>query len=99
MQAHHQIVSGITTAGPLSVLLSRFVLWASGESTEKELHSELLRIDSEKEAALAEVRYLKALLNERYEGDWKVSKNGRTRYRKVATKVLVNAWVTESEPI
>ena len=39
------------------------------------------------------------LLEERYESAWKTRKDGKARYRKVATKVLVNAWVTESEPI
>lgn len=38
-------------------------------------------------------------LNERYEGEWKLSKDGTKRYRKVATKVLVNRWKTESQPL
>ena len=42
---------------------------------------------------------LQRLMAERYESEWKVTKDGTRRYRKVATKVLVNAWVTESEPI
>jgi len=42
---------------------------------------------------------LQRLMAERYESEWKVTKDGKKRYRKVATKVLVNAWVTESEPI
>ena len=42
---------------------------------------------------------LQRLLAERYESEWKITKDGTKRYRKVATKVLVNAWVTESEPI
>lgn len=96
---HKQIVSGMTTAGPLSILLSRFILWVNGESVESELQQELVRVDDEREAALVEVKYLQGLLAERYEGEWKVTKDGRKRYRKVATKVLVNAWVTESEPL
>jgi hypothetical protein len=51
------------------------------------------------DAAQAEVAYLKGMLDERYESEWKITKDGTRRYRKVATKVLVNAWVTESEPI
>lgn len=47
----------------------------------------------------AEVTYLRSLLNERYETEWKVTKDGKRRYRRIATKVLVNAWITESEPI
>jgi hypothetical protein len=50
------------------------------------------------DAAQAEVAYLKGMLDERYESEWKITKDGTRRYRKVATKVLVNAWVTESEP-
>ena len=42
---------------------------------------------------------LQRLLAERYESEWKLTKDGTRRYRKVATKVLVNAWVTESEPL
>lgn len=89
----------MTTAGPLSILLSRFILWVNAESVERELVEEINRIDTEREAALTEVTYLRGLLNERYESEWKVTKDGRKRYRKVATKVLVNAWVTESEPL
>jgi hypothetical protein len=88
---HQQVVAGHTTAGPLAVLLSRFVLWMKGETVEK-LHNELI-------GANAELTYLRGLLAERYVGEWKVTKDGTKRYRKVATKVLVNAWVTESEPI
>ena len=96
---HKQIVSGLTTAGPLSILLSRFILWVNGQSVESELVAEINRIDTAHEAALAEVKYLKSKLDERYESEWKVTKDGTKRYRKVATKVLVNAWHTESEPL
>lgn len=69
--------------------------WAESESNFLKLTAS--RVE---EARLrAEEAYLRSLLNERYEGDWKVTKDGTKRYRKVATKVLVNAWVTESEPI
>ena len=40
---------------------------------------------------------LQRKMAERYESAWKVTKDGTKRYRKVATKVLVNAWITESE--
>ena len=96
---HKQIVSGMTTAGCLSILLSRFILWVNAESVERELQRELISVDAEREAALIDVKYLRGLLAERYEGEWKVTKDGTKRYRKVATKVLVNAWVTESEPL
>ena len=96
---HKQIVSGMTTAGPLSILLSRFILWVNGQSVESELVAEINRIDTEREQAVAEAKHLKSLLDERYESAWKITKDGRKRYRKVATKVLVNAWVTESEPL
>jgi hypothetical protein len=56
-------------------------------------------IEEKLRVAEAEATYLKSLLNERYETEWKVRKDGKARYRKVATKVLVNAWHTESEPI
>jgi len=42
---------------------------------------------------------LQRLMAERYESEWKITKDGTRRYRKVATKVLVNAWITESEPL
>ena len=42
---------------------------------------------------------LQRLMAERYESEWKVTKDGTRRYRKVATKVLANVWVTESEPL
>ena len=51
------------------------------------------------EEAQASANYLRGLLHERYESEWKTTKDGTKRYRKVATKVLVNAWVTESEPL
>ena len=96
---HKQIVSGMTTAGPLAVLISRFILWVNGESVENELVAEINRIDTEREAALTEVNYLKGLLNARYESEWKLTKDGTRRYRKVATKVLADRWITESQPI
>ena len=46
-----------------------------------------------------ELEALKALMAERFFGDWKVTKDGTRRYRKVASKVLVNSWITESEPL
>ena len=46
-----------------------------------------------------ELAYYKGLVQERYETEWKITKDGKRRYRKIATKVLVNAWHTESEPI
>ena len=103
---HKQIVSGMTTAGPLAVLLSRFILWVNAESVEQQLQQVLVRIDDERQAALAELEttlhelaYYKNRVDARYETEWKVTKDGTKRYRKVATKVLVNAWVTESEPL
>ncbi len=42
---------------------------------------------------------LQRIMAERYESEWKITKDGTRRYRKVATKVLVNAWITESEPL
>jgi hypothetical protein len=46
-----------------------------------------------------ELAYYKGLVEERYETEWKITKDGKRRYRKIATKVLVNAWHTESEPL
>jgi hypothetical protein len=46
-----------------------------------------------------ELDYYKGLVEERYETEWKITKDGKRRYRKIATKVLVNAWRTESESI
>ena len=46
-----------------------------------------------------ELEALKALMAERFVGDWKVTKDGTRRYRKVASKVLVNSWITESEEL
>ena len=69
------------------------------ESVEAELVTEIRKLDTAHEAALAEVKYLKSVLDERYESEWRITKDGTKRYRKVATKVLVNAWHTESEPL
>ena len=89
---HKQIVSGMTTAGPLAILLSRFILWVNADSVERELRKEV-------EDLTERLDGVNKLLEERYESAWKVRKDGKARYRKVATKVLVNAWVTETEPI
>ena len=89
---HRQIISGTTTAGPLAILLSRFILWVNADSVERELRKEV-------EDLTERLDGVNKLLEERYESAWKVRKDGKARYRKVATKVLVNAWVTESEPI
>jgi uncharacterized membrane-anchored protein YhcB (DUF1043 family) len=45
----------------------------------------------------AELDCIKAQISHTYEGEWKVTKDGRKRYRKVTTKVLANRWRTESE--
>ena len=89
---HKQIISGTTTAGPLAILLSRFILWVNADSVERELRKEV-------EDLTERLDGVNKLLEERYESAWKVRKDGKARYRKVATKVLVNAWVTETEPI
>lgn len=34
-----------------------------------------------------------------FKTEWKVRKDGKRRYRKVAIKTVVNVWRTESEPI
>jgi hypothetical protein len=96
---HKQIVSGMTTAGPLAILLSRFILWVNGDSVERELMDENIKLRKEVERLSERLEGVNKLLEERYESTWKVRKDGKARYRKVATKVLVNAWITESEPI
>jgi hypothetical protein len=82
---------------------------ADGEISELERHIDMktlikrllgiTRLEQQLEASRIETAYLKGLLNERYTTDWKLTKDGKRRYRKVATKVLVNAWHTESESI
>lgn len=39
------------------------------------------------------------LVGARYETEWRISKDGTKRYRKVAVKMIVNRWRTESFPI
>jgi len=63
------------------------------------LEAEIKRLDSERINAELMVKYLRSQLDERYETEWKITKDGKRRYRRIATKVLVNAWHTESEPI
>jgi hypothetical protein len=96
---YKQIVSGMTTAGPLAVLLARFILWVNGESAEKDLQQELVRLESALKIVTLEAECYRYDMAERYETPWKVTKDGKRRYRKVATKVLSNKWRTESEPI
>jgi hypothetical protein len=63
------------------------------------LEEEIKRLDSERIDAELMVKYLRSQLDERYETEWKITKDGKRRYRKIATKVLVNSWRTQSESI
>ena len=47
----------------------------------------------------AERDRLSAMLTETHTTEWRVTKDGKRRYRRHASKVLVNAWITESEPL
>lgn len=44
----------------------------------------------------AELDYIKGQLSHTYEGEWKVTKDGTKRYRKVATRFIATKWTTVS---
>lgn len=46
-----------------------------------------------------ELDCLKSQLAHVYYGEWKVTKNGKKRYRKVASRFIATGWTTQSESI
>lgn len=49
--------------------------------------------------AETELANLKASLEAVWITEWKTTKDGKRRYRKVARKMVVNRWTTESEEL
>ena len=99
MNQHKRNVCGQSSTFALSRTLSRIILWWNGEHVEKELYDALNDCDTKREMLQAELDALKATMREVHYTPWKIRKDGKARYRKVATKYLANAWITESEPI
>lgn len=99
MNIHKRNVCGQSDTGAISRTISRIVLWWNGEHVERELYEALNEADSKREQLQVELDYLKGLMNEVHYTPWKLRKDGKARYRRVATKVLMNSWSTESEPI
>jgi len=99
MNMHKRNVCGQSDTGVISRTLSRIILWWNGEHVERELYDALNECDTKREMLQMELDYLKGLMNETYYTEWKITKDGKRRYRKVATKVLTNCWRTQSESI
>jgi hypothetical protein len=63
------------------------------------LEEELAASQAEADRLSSLIKGHEEMLNARFEGEWKTTKDGRRRYRKVKTVILADIWRTESVPV